>query len=132
MPLTPERREQLRQEHYEKFDKLAHKLGWAEVLALVPKPLEEIRQALDEGDEHLNKWGNGPWDAAVGRGPAPKVKARLCPTCGHTNRPKPPKVDPYGTLGAMRKLFNRARLGHSWSDGNCVLKHVAKVEALKL
>lgn len=30
--------------------------------SMLPKTQEQIRRALAEGDEHLNNWGNRPWD----------------------------------------------------------------------
>jgi hypothetical protein len=61
-----ELREKQRREHREKYELLAQKIGIAALLEILPKTAEAIHRALDEGDEHLNTWGNGPWDRAAG------------------------------------------------------------------
>jgi hypothetical protein len=43
-------------------DEKARKLGINNLKRLVPFSKEKIIEALKEGDQHLNKWGNGPWD----------------------------------------------------------------------
>ena len=50
------------EEHYNKYDLIAHELGISNLLPLVPFSKESIQQALSNGDEYLNKWGNFPWD----------------------------------------------------------------------
>lgn len=112
-------------EHFKKFNKLAHKLGWHKVLELVPVPLTHVRAALDAGDEHLNTIPLHLWDnAALG----PQKDSR-CPCCNQIIRYMKPI---HGCDGPLKELFHKAKLGHSLSGGVSVLKHVAKVEALKL
>lgn len=105
--------------HAEKYQNLADRLGWADVLALVPFPLERVRKALDAGDDHLNTLPLIKWDRAALGDPnltSFKVNTRT----------------EHGCAGAMADLFRKAGMGHSQSDGVCVLKHVARVEALKI
>lgn len=47
-------------EHELKYEKFAQLLGIKALQALIPISQERITQALAEGDEHLNKWGNAP------------------------------------------------------------------------
>ena len=49
-------------EHELKYDELAKKLGVEVLQDLIPFSKKAINEALAEGDVHLNKWGNSPWD----------------------------------------------------------------------
>jgi hypothetical protein len=115
-------------EHEKKYGKLAKALGWDDVKALIPATIEEVKAALAAGDEHLNSIPLTRWDHAALGASRLLGKKEICPCCKQTVRIMPPR---HGCGGKLKELFDRIKQGHSLSDGVCVLKHVAKVEAMK-
>ncbi len=110
------------QEHFDKYQSLAEKLGWAELLALVPVRIEALAYWLDAGDRHLNTAGNQPWDiAALGSANMPGTRGE--------------PIDPLWPQAALRSTARDKALpwhklsGLSLCDRCCALKHVARVEA---
>ena len=108
--------------HEVKYEALAHRLGVAALVALIPATPERIRQALAAGDEHLNTIPLASWDRAADAWTAiPKIVARTyakrvkCPHCegGVTLQYPTPNV-----------VWSKVRL--SFAERVCVLKHVAK------
>ncbi len=126
-------------EHQRKYDALARKLGWSLLIRLVPVPLERIRAVLDAGDEHLNSIPLKLWDGAAldQRRDAPWTVE--CPAygCKHLN-PEHTGVGegsdwPYSRLReTARSMPWSADPNLSLAERVCALKHVARVEALKL
>lgn len=53
------------QEHFDKYQALADKLGWDALRALVPFKIETIADRLDRGDQHLNSLALSRWDTAA-------------------------------------------------------------------
>lgn len=106
------------QDHFNKYEALANKLGWDALHALVPFPIETIADWIDKGDQYLNTAGNRPWDRASLNFPG-KVPLRAM-----------------GNIFARLNITQRdrtlpwhKRTGLSLAERNCVLKHVARVEA---
>lgn len=113
-------------EHRTKYKALADKLGWE---ALLPKTIEQIQAALAEGDEHLNKWGNGSWErAALGEEPD-----RTCCCCGRRRTAE--RFSPDWPFNVLRRTARdkslpwRAAPSLSLAARVCVLKYVARVDA---
>lgn len=116
-------------EHIDKYERLAQTIGVEALLAILPKPVEQLHAALDEGDEHLNKWGNGPWDRVTGYTTAATEIKR----CGCCRQVLPVKLP--GTAGA-RWYDQKAAWAPPWdktkglhlsmAERCCVLKHVAQ------
>jgi hypothetical protein len=52
-----------KREHYAKYEALAQCFSLAHIKALVPATADEIRAALDAGDEHLNTIPLPAWDS---------------------------------------------------------------------
>lgn len=120
-------------EHFDKYQQLANLLGWDALRALVPLSTDMVRRWLAHGDEHLNTLGNAPWDrASLG----PKHKAADCAACGQklpkarTSRTDWPYADLRRTAKDMALPWHKARQ-LSLAERNCVLKHVATVDALE-
>ena len=121
-------------EHFEKYDALAHWLGWNALAALVPFPPERVRAALQAGDEHLNTLSLVSWDRKHGYEPD-KLKPEVCSCCGQV-KPVTARREA-GVWGLVRAAIKRDReagrtpLVTAWSlsDTVCVLKHVAKCAA---
>ena len=125
-----QRREDGKARHKAKYQALADTLGWEALRALLPKTVEEVRVTLAQGDEHLNRWGNGPWDRAAGVLPR---KAERCVCCKQMKPAEQFAQDwPQGVLKRTaqdeRLPWHRSpRL--SMAERCCVLKHVAVADA---
>ena len=126
-----------RQEHKAKYQALADTLGWDALRALMPLSIDKVRVMLANGDEHLNTYGNKPWDRVALGETEPSVwdKAPRCHSCGQR---KPQELRkrvqdwPYGALRctARDKALPWYRApGLSLGERCCVLKHVAIVDA---
>jgi hypothetical protein len=133
METDEQRRERQRQEYWQRCQDLAEKLGWQELLALVPFDREEIRVMLAT-DPHLNNKGNGPWDKAALEG---KPKQKTCYSCGQ-QLPKVRALSRHSTNWPLDALQETARdrdlpwhrsPGESLSMRVSALKHVATEDA---
>lgn len=118
-------------EHIKKYEALAQQIGVEALVAILPVPVEKIHAALDEGDEHLNKWGNGPWDRATGYNERTVGLLSLAPTekCRHCGQVIRPKLGGrwYQRREAWAPPWDRTKKLHlSNAERCCVLKHVAK------
>ena len=68
MNIFKERENRMTQKHNEKYDALIEKMGGLDrLIRFMPVSKEEIKKALDEGDEHLNSISLYKWDKAAGR-----------------------------------------------------------------
>jgi hypothetical protein len=118
-------------EHEEKYETLAAALGWDDLVKLVPFPLDQVRLALNMGDEYLNTLALASWDRAAINGATPHEQ-KTCSVCGHVLDKWKWSDWPYDALRAADRVppWNRRR-GLSLAERVCVLKHVARVEAMK-
>lgn len=121
--IDQELEERMKREHRAKYQSLAVTLGWDDLARLVPIGSERIDAALAAGDEHLNRFGNSPWDnAALGaRHPA------LC---------FPPELWrsdwPAADLWRSARNLPWSRVPTlSLSERVCALKYVAREESRK-
>ena len=126
-----------KQEHKAKYQALADTLGWEALRALLPLSIGKVRVMLADGDEHLNLYGNGPWDEAALGETEPSVwdKAPRCPCCGQR---KPQEVQkrvrdwpqaPLRRTARNKALPWRRAPTLSLAERVCVLKHVARADA---
>lgn len=100
-----ERQHRMKQEHYEKYDTLAKRIGIHALKRIIPASAGEIRAALAKGDEHLNSIPLWQWDRAAG------IISDFYGCCRLTWIPP----------------FTRdAASGLSAAERVCVLKHVAR------
>lgn len=116
-------RETQAREHYERNETLAMRLGLGALLRLVPVAPERIKQALADGDKHLNTIPLAVWDrAALGRGYHERER---CPTCGQ-RKAWVASDWPYADLKATahQEPWKHAP-GLSLAERVSVLKHVA-------
>ena len=67
--MEKELEEKMRTEHYEKYEKLAQHIGVYGLCNLVKPYRKEIKQALENGDEHLNSIMLSRWDRLAGAKP---------------------------------------------------------------
>lgn len=116
-------------EHFDKYQQLASLLGWDALRALVPFDTHTIRCML-MADEHLSSQGNAPWDGAS-MGPK---SAATCDHCKQEIVLNEAGVN-WPSAGLQRTAKDRSLPWHkapylSLSQRNCVLKHVARVDAL--
>lgn len=68
MNIFKERENRMTQKHNEKYDTLIEQIGGLDkIIPFLPVSREEIKKALEEGDEHLNSISLNKWDYASGR-----------------------------------------------------------------
>ena len=53
-----------KRKHYQKYSEMADRLNGWDLMRMVPFTLNEIKTALEQGDEHLNTLPLKKWDAA--------------------------------------------------------------------
>lgn len=52
----------MKKEHYEKYEKMAQALGLGILLNKIPFTKQQVKQAITDGDEHLNTLRLSSWD----------------------------------------------------------------------
>lgn len=65
--MDPAAEKRMKKQHNEKYDRIIAQMGGLDVAGrLLPVSIEEIREALENGDEHLNSIALYKWYQAAG------------------------------------------------------------------
>ena len=87
-------------EHTEKYEALAKEYGIDNLCKVIPFSKDQVKKALESGDEHLNSLPLAKWDRASGYA---------------------------ATYNEVRELYSKFwKRGSSLCERICILKHVAK------
>jgi len=115
----PEWRVKQKREHFEKYEALAQRIGLDRLRAAIPFTPEQVRRALEAGDEYLNTLPLKKWDQAVGFLDYEIGHQEKCPCCGNLRTVK-------WTAKQFRALPPFEEGPHTASERVSLLKHVAR------